>query len=1502
MKSLADCLEIHSDLFTKEEKDELLARAKDYREEDYDGHQADVMSVESMVDEASRELEDIKSQVRLEKTVKGGKPKKRINPANTKRFVTYAKAIGGIRKTDKTYRGELNDLIKGNLILNTVIKKNGLPMDEFLAAVKERNDWSGMIETEDDVLEALANNPERPSIIEDLNDLPEELREQEREYYEQREDFREEYTEEEIRRIEDEADRFIEEEIGKRPLEEGEANEVFLNPPEKAFKEPTELTQEEEIQGRIRDIQQEAYDLAAKEAEPWSPEFKKKYELYLQQRQKQIDALEEELSGEKGEAGPLFGQEKEDKEQTLFRTEEANTTPELSDYTFEQLIELGDTVKAELKKAGISDEMLDKVTVDLRDYVELRGNYQRSLEEHGITTEEVEGGYAWLNKDTGERSESFKTKDEATQDYTRKKVLGSISIKRGRAVIQFALNLQDIDELKRTAKHEGAHLIFDWLCTDKQKNFLISDYGTVEKAVDGFVKFIENRESIKGKPMMVRYIFTKVKKFLTAIGNALQGKGFQATSLGIFENIVEGKMEPHYGGTEEHTQFAVARTADNPKEYAKNTGAKESFVQMAQDKISSTTQAFKEGKAIPPGGFLDKALTTPEWTEHPIEEKVMKGALRRESNKHTVFYEIDWDPVEKMSSTVFFKSIKNEGMTFSRVLSRELYDVNKANVSEKYKKAWKIIDRMDILGRQWFDKEGEKGYRTRLIERKIDPDVIKFVDMFRRSRDRELDFQRKTIQQVIEDYKLAGEEAPPLYKYKDKDGEEKEYTLFDAYNDMGTLEGSYAPRHRPDGDWVVAGRRYNKLNYVYREKSRRRAIELSKKLKRQGYKNVEYYEDTSKLPESTYESLSVADVAKALESAVGKMKDVSPTLQSQFRMEILQSAARELQARALRSHRIARKKGAVYRGYIEDPLTRHVLSSTKVSGGIAKGIAAKEMIDAYLGVYRPYKRDDDTDSWVLEGDYGYVIDSQPMTEKDKKSKKKTKSLKYGGMDPNKERDMHTKLREYIGNQLRNDDKYDRAVGLAKSIVSFRYLGFNPRSMAVNVTAMLQTAPAAIHQYAMGGKGSMIKIMKAIATAGKDYAQVMSGKKGNLTDDERAFIDEIKKQGWDAPQYMHDALGAIHDLYGGTWSNIMSASMKGFGISEQWNRGSTMLAAYRMARKQGVSIKEATDRAVDASNKAHGIYAKATQPVWTQGQSPFNLVFRMGYTYQKFAHNYLQLLGDLGFRKQNYKAMAFALAAPAVIGGMKSSLVAGVLFMLARTLWPEDDPEKMVYDTIREELGPLSERVARYGLFGGLGVEISGSLAIGMEVPKTLIDLMGPFGGLYQDIDQSVQYLQTGQPYRAISKVTPRAVENIMMGAKETKTGALTKKGYPIWDETGRKQYQPGMGETAWKMAGFRGSKRATTQEREWESKRIETVYREKRDRIYQEYRSIISSGKLGTSKYVNLLKKIQEYNKEVRDKDLKGLIPLITTKSLKGQVRRMTKPSKRDIARKRATG
>jgi len=152
------------------------------------------------------------------------------------------------------------------------------------------------------------------------------------------------------------------------------------------------------------------------------------------------------------------------------------------------------------------------------------------------------------------------------------------------------------------------------------------------------------------------------------------------------------------------------------------------------------------------------------------------------------------------------------------------------------------------------------------------------------------------------------------------------------------------------------------------------------------------------------------------------------------------------------------------------------------------------------------------------------------------------------------------------------------------------------------------------------------------------------------------------------------------------------------------------------------------------------------------------------------------------------------------------------------------------------------------------------------------------------------FIGTGQYSKALETALPSGLGNIFKAIREL-DGATTSTGGRVWNEDGT-PYIPSSSETALRLAGFRGSKRTTTQQRSWESKRETYRWKESRDKIYERYKAYIVKSKKDPDEIKTIFSDIAKYNKAVVAKNRVGMIPFIKKEQLKQQVRNMSKQSK----------
>lgn len=662
---------------------------------------------------------------------------------------------------------------------------------------------------------------------------------------------------------------------------------------------------------------------------------------------------------------------------------------------------------------------------------------------------------------------------------------------------------------------------------------------------------------------------------------------FQKNNIAGLENV---KPKDQY-------RLAQPNASPSPEEKGVSASKLTAFIQDETNAIIKTILS-KTPANIHHMSMLEKFLKSPEWYSHPVMQRIVRLFMRdRNELYHQYFIHLaSTHEVTREDETVMdlAKQLKYKGLTRMQIL--------KGETSKEYKDLMWIIDYGDteyVRNHRKSLANQIKEFEEEIRREGVSEDAIRVWKYYRQSYDAALDMMTAQMKEMV----AAIEEEAAFRGMKAADYSEMYSTLKGALATMNRWRGFYAPRIR-QGNWaVLAYRGEGAEREYYREHrwSEMSARRLSNKLKREGW-NIRSVSEIERLPEDIYQDIKTIDTAKAIESALDKMTRgeagegrMATTLK--FNEELLQEVADMIRARGFRSSMIHRKPGdRVTRGYIEDPMERHGIYTSNLARGFAKAKVAQAAYNELMGTYiKGHKTENG----------GYV-----------------KGRIFGGIDPKKEPRVYSAAKDYIEEQLRNLDRADRIVGLAKSIATLKFLGFSVRSALVNMTAMITTVPPSIHQYVMDSKGSMMKIHRELGKAGKNYAKIMAT--GKLPEgDEGRFLLEQHRLGWDDPQYTRDAMSNMTKLHNRAWELTMEGAMWMFGKTEQWNRGATMLAAYRIARKQGKNHEEAAELAKTASDKAHGVYGRATLPAVAWGRNPAAKVAQMLYVYGKFSHNYLQ---------------------------------------------------------------------------------------------------------------------------------------------------------------------------------------------------------------------------------------------------------------------------------------
>lgn len=414
------------------------------------------------------------------------------------------------------------------------------------------------------------------------------------------------------------------------------------------------------------------------------------------------------------------------------------------------------------------------------------------------------------------------------------------------------------------------------------------------------------------------------------------------------------------------------------------------------------------------------------------------------------------------------------------------------------------------------------------------------------------------------------------------------------------------------------------------------------------------------------------------------------------------------------------------------------------------------------------------------------------------------------------------LQSYATNYVRYlQDPQEEAAMLRGFLANYYILG-SIAFGAVNMTQpILVTAPY-LTQHT-----SWTNAVKELGIAAKD---LMTGRK-SLTADEKAAFERGVKEGIIAPQEIHQlrAEGRASMMGDSPLWNKMESMAEARGIklpgkllmrkaaflwgsiysmTEQWNRGISFLAAYRIAKANGgVNAYEFAHEAVDATQF---VYGKANRPVAFRG----NVGSLVG-TFKTFNISYIELAKRLYTHdKKAFAVMMLTLMALAGAQGLPfAEDIGDLLDTIGQWMGYNTNTQKALRKRATEIMGKDIADVLLHGMSAIPGVPIDVAQRMGMhnlvpgsailktsEPDKTrdIMDMLGPAATLFRNAGTAAQGLATGQPAQ-LKLLAPLALQNVAKGAEIAETGQYR-------DMKGRKVMDADLMDAMWKTVGFQPAK------------------------------------------------------------------------------------------------
>ena len=375
----------------------------------------------------------------------------------------------------------------------------------------------------------------------------------------------------------------------------------------------------------------------------------------------------------------------------------------------------------------------------------------------------------------------------------------------------------------------------------------------------------------------------------------------------------------------------------------------------------------------------------------------------------------------------------------------------------------------------------------------------------------------------------------------------------------------------------------------------------------------------------------------------------------------------------------------------------------------------------------------------------------------------------------------------------------------------QYLGGSVASAFVNMTQPFQITLPWLSQY-----GGMKAAGAQLARAVKDMARRGHKYEADLAN----ALKHAEDDGVVSPQEIHQIMaqargtgslrvgdgtrmGDARAAAANNWERVKVAWGQPFALAEQFNRRSTFIAAYRLAKEQRMAAPaEFARRAV---LETQFVYSKANKMRWGRGAIGGTLM-----TFKTYSVSYLELMhrmwnqGEPGSpeRAAGRRAVGWAVAMLLLMGGAgglpfmedMEDLIDGAGQLMGYNISTKHWRKQLLRDTIGKELGGFVEQ----GISGlpGAPIDVSGRLGMGNLLPGTglllskqnrerdLLEIAGPAGDLVARGFTGARKALTGDIAGAALEVSPTAVRNAVKGVDMATSGIYKDaKGYKVIDTT-----------------------------------------------------------------------------------------------------------------------
>ena len=406
------------------------------------------------------------------------------------------------------------------------------------------------------------------------------------------------------------------------------------------------------------------------------------------------------------------------------------------------------------------------------------------------------------------------------------------------------------------------------------------------------------------------------------------------------------------------------------------------------------------------------------------------------------------------------------------------------------------------------------------------------------------------------------------------------------------------------------------------------------------------------------------------------------------------------------------------------------------------------------------------------------------------------------------KDAAIRLMQYV----QNPQEEAQAI---RGLLFTQFIGGSIASAMVNMTQPFTMTLPYLSQFA------------GVTGAGKLMADAVKlTSRGIRNDDDLAqALKRAEDEGVVSPQEVHQLMAQARgkgSLQSGDGTRVGDAAAKAnnfvakvglgwgklFSAAEQFNRRVTFIAAYKMAREQG--MENPFQFAEQAIAETQGVYNKGNKPAWARGAVGGTL-----FTFKQYSIAYVEFLRRMwGNGPEGKKAVGLALAVlfmTAGLGGMPGAddLDDVIDGFAQRVLGKSFDSKQAKKEFFASILGQSGAEFVMSGLTGlpGAPIDLSGRLGLGNLIPGTGIltkkkdygrdvaEVFGPAGSFFANIASAAGSVAQGEIGKAAELASPVAIQNVIKGADMAAMGMYR-------DTRGRKVIDVEGWEAAVKAIGF----------------------------------------------------------------------------------------------------